>query len=276
MTTILVIDDDPWADETLLPALRHAGHRVLHTTSVRQGRQMATQHQPDLALTEMTLPDGDGLTILRSARQFTPYTRVVVVTRAGTVRSAVQAMQLGAIDLFEKPVPVGELLRFIGRLRLGPRQPVRANLPDPERHAAKRWVEMVSRTVNLPEDPRTVADWARATGISAGAIRGWCRAAHLPVKPSLNFARMLRAVLRCDGLVPVADLLNIVDTRTLVRFLRLGDPASNPCQLPMPLDDYLARQRWIVDPAVVRGVRDAVRTAGPGIRGPAPSPTRCA
>ena len=81
-------------------------------------------------------------------------------------------------------------------------------------HAAARWAHAVVGILGAPTDPTTVAAWGRRIGVSNGALRGWCRAARVRGKASLDFARMLRAVVQAGkrGWDP-QNLLDVVDDR---------------------------------------------------------------
>ena len=90
-------------------------------------------------------------------------------------------------------------------------------------HAADRWAQSVVGVVDCPFDPKTVALWARAIGVSEGSLRDRCRAAQCRPKPSLDFARLLRAVVKSqgNGWDPF-NLLDIVNERTMKNLLRRG------------------------------------------------------
>jgi hypothetical protein len=74
----------------------------------------------------------------------------------------------------------------------------------------------------LHQDVPTLAAWAQAAHSNVGALRAMCRVAHTSAKPSLDFARMLRAVLqgpRCERW-DLTNLLDVRHERTLARLLR--------------------------------------------------------
>lgn len=72
----------------------------------------------DGLLLDLQLPDGDGLTLIPSARQANPAVAIIVVTAYGTVQKAVEALRQGALDFLEKPVDLDSLLqRFTDQLR---------------------------------------------------------------------------------------------------------------------------------------------------------------
>src|SRR5687768_13175386 len=74
----------------------------------------------DLCLTDMRLPDGDGLGLVEWIQSHKPHTPVAVITAHGNVESAVRALKLGAFDFISKPLDVAALRRLItATLKLG-------------------------------------------------------------------------------------------------------------------------------------------------------------
>src|SRR5437868_3284612 len=67
----------------------------------------------DAVVTDLRMPDGDGLTVLREVRRLLPRTPVVVMTAFGSVATSVEAMRLGAVTMLEKPVPAAQLEREV-------------------------------------------------------------------------------------------------------------------------------------------------------------------
>ena len=67
----------------------------------------------DAVVTDLRMPDGDGLTVLREVRRMLPGTPVLVMTAFGSVATSVEAMRLGAVTMLEKPVPVAQLEREV-------------------------------------------------------------------------------------------------------------------------------------------------------------------
>ena len=120
MTQVLIVDDDLGTREGFSIALRACGHSVFTAASAAEGLELSERVRPDVALADLRLPDCDGLSVLSSLRRISPRTTVVVVTGFGTTRSAVSAIQLGAVDYLEKPVWVDQLVETVGG-RLRPR-----------------------------------------------------------------------------------------------------------------------------------------------------------
>jgi ActR/RegA family two-component response regulator len=259
MALVLIVDQDQSQCRRLRDSVAPAGNRVMTAVSARHAVALGARFQPDAVLVALDLPDADGFRVLRSVRQSSPHSAVVMMTGCGTVRSAVEAMRLGAADYVEKPVDACYVLEMLGRLSQVRNGRERSSGPEPVQHAVDRWIEVVLKSAAAPTDPNTIERWGRAIGMSAGALRARCRAAHLSARSSLNFVRMLRLVTLYDGQRPVSDLLNIVDTRTLIRFLQLGDRTQPPCVFPLSLGTFVNRQAWITNPPVLVEVRRALQ-----------------
>jgi len=130
----------------------------------------------------------------------------------------------------------------------------------PEAHAAARWARSLVRLIDSPKDPRTVSRWGRWVGVSPRALRTWCLGAGIAPRSSLVFGRLLRAVFLSDsGRHRLENLLDVVDRRTFTGLLRLAGFAG-PDDLPMDVDEFLARQHIVADPAMLYEVRRALET----------------
>ncbi|GAC1600835.1 MAG: hypothetical protein NVS4B10_12660 [Myxococcales bacterium] len=73
----------------------------------------ARQEPFDCVCTDLRMPDGDGLSVLRAVRKLMPGTPVIVLTAFGSVATSVEAMRLGALTMLEKPFPVAQLEREV-------------------------------------------------------------------------------------------------------------------------------------------------------------------
>jgi DNA-binding NtrC family response regulator len=105
---ILVIDDEPSLRDVLKMGLVRAGFEV--GTAAGQAEALAQIDDSwDLVVTDLQLPDGDGLSILRHVKEVAPETAVVVLTAHGSADTAVAAMKLGAHDYLTKPFDLDEL-----------------------------------------------------------------------------------------------------------------------------------------------------------------------
>lgn len=105
---ILVIDDEPSLLHVLELGLSRAGFIV--GTAASYTAALARLEDPwDLVVTDLQLPDGDGLSILRRVKEASPETAVMVLTAHGSADTAVAAMKLGAHDYLTKPFDIDEL-----------------------------------------------------------------------------------------------------------------------------------------------------------------------
>jgi len=110
---ILVVDDDPGFRRLLETILVREGYRVETATSVREAQQAGAARSFSLVISDLKLPDGDGLEVLRWWKENAPETPVIMITAFGTVSSAVEAMKLGAADYIGKPLSSPDELRLL-------------------------------------------------------------------------------------------------------------------------------------------------------------------
>jgi hypothetical protein len=114
-------------------------------------------------------------------------------------------------------------------------------------HATRRWARAVLGILDCTFDPKTIDAWGAFIGASGSAIRQWCRSARVRPKASLDFARVLRAVVLSQGRTwDLYNLLDIVDERTM-RNLLLRGGVSDLIDTTEPPDTlrYLAEQRFV-------------------------------
>src|SRR5262245_17636149 len=126
MAAILVVDDEPSARTTLALLLSKRGHRVSQADGVQAASKALTDESFDIVVTDLRMPDGDGLEVLRTARVHTPDAAVIILTAFAGWESAKEAMQFGAFDYFEKGREPDELLHRIDKA-LGERSLRREN-----------------------------------------------------------------------------------------------------------------------------------------------------
>ncbi|HEX2442652.1 MAG TPA: sigma-54 dependent transcriptional regulator [Vicinamibacterales bacterium] len=114
-TRVLAIDDEPAMIEWLKILLEHEGYEVKTAMIGARGEELFKTWKPDLVVTDMLLPDVDGLELLRRFKQTPQETEVIVVTGHGSVQKAVEATKAGAYDFVEKPIDPEELLARLQR-----------------------------------------------------------------------------------------------------------------------------------------------------------------
>ncbi len=106
---ILVIDDDTSLRRVLEYNLQEEGYEVQTASSGEEGLYLFGQSQPNLVITDMNMPGMDGLMVLKSVKDRSPETLVIIITAFGTVDVAVEAMKAGAYDYITKPFNREEL-----------------------------------------------------------------------------------------------------------------------------------------------------------------------
>ncbi|MFQ6334183.1 sigma-54-dependent transcriptional regulator [Methylophilus sp. 3sh_L] len=108
---ILLVEDEALFARAVVKRLQKAGFECEHAESLNDARLLVKQFEPDMALLDMRLPDGNGLDLLSEfiARNI----NTIVMTAFGDVSDAVNAIKLGAIDYLKKPIDLEELLLII-------------------------------------------------------------------------------------------------------------------------------------------------------------------
>jgi two-component system, NtrC family, response regulator HydG len=110
---VLVIDDEPVHAETVAEGLERVGYECVIATSGKEGFKKIESEEWDVILTDLKMADLDGMQIVRKARTEMPDTEVVVITGHGDVKTAVEAIKLGASNYLTKPVELGELRAIV-------------------------------------------------------------------------------------------------------------------------------------------------------------------
>ncbi len=113
--TILLIEDDKLMRVTLEDALRTAGYDVVPHESGADALRAFRENAFDIVVTDVRLPDADGLEILRDILELNRDTQVILMTAYGTIKDAVEAMKIGAFDYITKPFALDEFLLLVSR-----------------------------------------------------------------------------------------------------------------------------------------------------------------
>jgi two-component system, NtrC family, response regulator PilR len=108
-TRILVVDDEPSLRDLLTIMLRKEGYEVTTAESRAQAAEKLSRTPVAMVITDLKLPDGDGIELLRHVKAVAPETIVIVITAYGSAQTAVAALRLGAHDYLVKPFDVDEL-----------------------------------------------------------------------------------------------------------------------------------------------------------------------
>jgi DNA-binding NtrC family response regulator len=117
---VLVIDDEQIVLDSVKKILTSENYDVEVTLSGKKGIKKAVKNPYDIVLTDIRMPDIGGLIVLRDIKREKPAMPVVIITGYGTIRSAVQAMKLGAADYIEKPFDPDVLIQSMSSaIKLG-------------------------------------------------------------------------------------------------------------------------------------------------------------
>jgi DNA-binding NtrC family response regulator len=113
--TILVVEDKESMAQMLKDALESEGYEVISAKTGTEGLKYLRESGIDLVLTDLKLPEKDGIEILRTSKEENQLIPVIVMTAFGSVETAVQAMKEGAFDFITKPFDIDHLLMLIKR-----------------------------------------------------------------------------------------------------------------------------------------------------------------
>jgi len=123
--SVLIVDDEEDILELIELTLLRMGLDVDRATTVKGAIEKVQAGDYDLCLTDMRLPDGDGLDLIAWIQENRPDLPVAVITAHGNVESAVRALKLGAFDFVSKPLDLGVLRKLVGSaIRLGDRSDI--------------------------------------------------------------------------------------------------------------------------------------------------------
>jgi len=108
-SSVMVVDDEPGIRTALRANFLRHGWRVETASGVREAVRNLQDREFDLVVTDMRMPDGSGMEVMRAARSSSPSTAVILLTAYGSVPDAVNAMRDGALDYVTKPIPFDQL-----------------------------------------------------------------------------------------------------------------------------------------------------------------------
>lgn len=113
---ILVVDDEVGIRELLSEILFDEGYRIHLAENAAQARSFRENHEPDLVLLDIWMPDTDGLTLLKEwVAQELLTMPVIMMSGHGTIETAMEAMRIGAADFLEKPIALQKLLSTVAK-----------------------------------------------------------------------------------------------------------------------------------------------------------------
>lgn len=111
---ILVVDDESSIRIALFRALEKRGHQILTASSLTEAESLASAEQGlDVLLTDLRLPDGDGMDLMEKLLRVHPNCQALVLTGFGTIQAAVEATKRGAFHFLTKPFNIDEVITLV-------------------------------------------------------------------------------------------------------------------------------------------------------------------
>jgi DNA-binding NtrC family response regulator len=112
---ILLVEDKDSLRAMLRHALEAQGHTVIEARDQPEAERALQASRPAVVLSDLRLPEGDGLGVLRASKELDPEMPVIVMTAFGSIQDAVSAMKEGALDFLAKPVDPDHLMLMVER-----------------------------------------------------------------------------------------------------------------------------------------------------------------
>lgn len=170
MLSILIVEDDITFSLMLTTWLGKKGFVVISSSSVSDAKRRLGEEAFDLVISDLRLPDSDGIDLLKWLKSTHPSLPLIMMTSYAEIQTAVQAMKLGAADYIAKPLNPDELLGKIKELvRMEEKAPARAPVPsapdlyiEGQSQAARQLYEHVRLVA--PTDMSVLVTGASGTG----------------------------------------------------------------------------------------------------------------
>ncbi len=152
MSTVLVVDDDAAIRTVVAQALRRAGHDVTVADSLAQLERALALSVPDVLITDVILPDGDGIDHVRSVASRFPLLPIIVLSAQNTLTTAVRAAEVGAYEYLPKPFDLDVLTSAVtGALARG------GMVSDEALHDEDRALPLIGRSAAMQDVYRIIA-----------------------------------------------------------------------------------------------------------------------
>ncbi len=153
---IIVADDDAAIRTVLNQALSRAGYEVRSTGNCATLWRWVAQGEGDLVITDVMMPDENGLDLIPRIRARRPDLRVIVMSAQSTLMTAVKAAERGAFEYLPKPFDLKELLLVVGRALAAPAEPGSIAVADLH-EVEERRLPLIGRSAAMQEIYRTIA-----------------------------------------------------------------------------------------------------------------------
>ncbi len=155
---ILVVDDDPAICLVVGEALRRQGHKVKTAGTIRERSALIESFTPDILITDVMLPDGDGLDGVAAIVANDPDISVIILSAQNTLNTAVRATEKGAFEYLPKPFDLNELTRAVSdALALRRQRSGETADPDGVDSPVGDGLPLIGRSAAMQEVYRTIA-----------------------------------------------------------------------------------------------------------------------
>ena len=153
---VLIVDDEPDIRELLEITLLRMGLETSSAEDYSHATRLLHNESFDLCLTDMKLPDGDGIALVEHIQQHCPNTPTAVITAHGSIDLAIKAMKCGAFDFVSKPVSLETLRNLVDKALTLPRSPQQVDAASSEKY------QIIGDSPPLLELKKAIAKFARS------------------------------------------------------------------------------------------------------------------
>jgi two-component system response regulator PilR (NtrC family) len=153
---VLIVDDEPDIRELLEITLLRMGLETSSAEDYSNATRLLNDETFDLCLTDMKLPDGDGIALVEHIQQHCPNTPTAVITAHGSIDLAIKAMKCGAFDFVSKPVSLETLRNLVDKALTLPSAPQLASNISDEKY------QIIGDSASMLELKRSIAKFARS------------------------------------------------------------------------------------------------------------------
>ncbi len=152
--TVLIADDDRSIRTVLTQALGRSGYQVRSTGNAATLWRWVEDGEGDLVITDVVMPDENGLDLIPRIKRIRPDMRVIVMSAQSTLMTAVKAAQRGAFEYLPKPFDLQELIAVVGRALSVPTEHI---VTPPEARDSDERLPLIGRSPSMQEIYRTIA-----------------------------------------------------------------------------------------------------------------------
>lgn len=113
---ILIVDDERAIRDSLSMVLQEEGYDTATASDGREALELLKTSDYDIMITDLKMPEMDGMTLVRQSQQICPQTSIIIITAHGSLESAIEALRMGAYDYILKPFDFDDVMHKIKRL----------------------------------------------------------------------------------------------------------------------------------------------------------------